>query len=79
LEKPVSLVGDAIDDSTVPGQIVLDPFVGRGTTLIAAEKTDRICYGMEICPRKMDAALRRWQKLTGVNAIRSSSKRTLNP
>ena len=79
LEKPVSLVGDAIDDSTVPGQIVLDPFVGRDTTLIAAEKTDRICYGMEICPRKMDAALRRWQKLTGVNAIRSSSKRTLNP
>src|SRR5207248_1705068 len=46
--KPVALVADAIMDCTARGDLVLDPFAGSGTTVIAAERTGRICYGIEI-------------------------------
>lgn len=48
--KPVALVADAIMDSSARGDIVLDAFLGSGTTVIAAERTARICYGIEIDP-----------------------------
>jgi DNA modification methylase len=66
--KPVALVADTIMDCSKRGQIILDPFLGSGTTLIAAEKTGRICYGIEIDPLYVDVAVRRWQKFTGLEA-----------
>ena len=71
--KPVALVADAIKDCTRRGDIVLDSFVGSGTTLIAAEKTGRIGYGLEIDPLYVDTAVRRWQQLTGGTAVHAES------
>lgn len=73
--KPVSLVADAILDCTARGDIVLDPFLGSGTTLIAAERTGRTCYGMELDPRYVDVIVRRWQSFTGLHAVHESSGR----
>jgi DNA modification methylase len=78
LTKPVGLVADAIMDCTATGEIVLDTFLGNGTTLIAAERTGRICYGIEIASVCLDAAIRRWQKFTGHEAVKAASGRTFN-
>lgn len=67
--KPVALVADAIRDVTKPGEIVLDGFMGSGTTILAAERTKRIGYGIEIEPAYVDVAIRRWEKLTGRQAV----------
>lgn len=67
--KPTALVADAILDVSKPGQIVLDGFIGSGTTLLAAEKTSRRCYGVEIEPGYVDVALRRWIDLTGEQPV----------
>jgi DNA modification methylase len=67
--KPVAMVGAAILDCSKPGEIVLDPFLGSGTTLIAAEKTGRVCYGIELDPAYVDLAIQRWEKLTGKQAV----------
>lgn len=67
--KPVALVADAIRDCSTRGAIVLDCFVGSGTTLIAAEKTGRRAYTMEIDPKFVDTAVRRWESYTGEAAI----------
>ena len=66
--KPVSMVTDAILDCSGRGDIVLDPFLGSGTTLMAAERTGRICYGLELDPLYVDAVIRRWQVYTGGQA-----------
>lgn len=66
--KPVSLVADAIRDCSKRGGIILDPFMGSGTTLIAAQKAGRIAYGMELDPGYVDVAIRRWEALTGNTA-----------
>jgi DNA modification methylase len=66
--KPAEMIADAILDCTAQGDIVLDPFLGSGTTLIAAEKTGRSCYAMELDPRYVDVAVRRWQAFTGSQA-----------
>ena len=71
--KPVELVADAVLDCTSRRDIVLDPFLGSGTTLIAAERTGRICYGVELDPHYVDIAVRRWQTYTGKTAIREST------
>jgi DNA modification methylase len=63
--KPVALIEDALLDVTNRGEVVVDPFLGSGSTLIAAEKTGRICRGIEIDTRYVDVALRRWARLTG--------------
>jgi DNA modification methylase len=63
--KPVALVADAILDCSARGEIVLDGFLGSGTTLIAAERTGRRCYGLEIDPLYVDLIVRRWQAFTG--------------
>ncbi|GHH09691.1 methyltransferase [Sphingomonas glacialis] len=62
--KPVPLVADAIRDVTNRGHIVLDTFMGSGTTLLAAERTGRIAYGIDIDPGYVDVSIDRWQKLT---------------
>jgi DNA modification methylase len=63
--KPVALVADAIKDCSRRNGIVLDPFVGSGTTLIAAERTGRRARGIEIDPVYVDVAVRRWQTYSG--------------
>ncbi|GLS42573.1 hypothetical protein GCM10007884_05580 [Methylobacterium brachythecii] len=63
--KPVALVGDALRDVSVRGDIVLDPFSGSGTTLIAAERTRRIGRAIELDPVYVDVALRRFADATG--------------
>lgn len=63
--KPVELVEQMVANSSKPGDIVADPFLGSGTTLIAAEKLGRVCYGIELEPRYVDVALRRWAQMTG--------------
>ena len=69
--KPVALVADAILDCTARSDVVLDPFMGSGTTLLAAERVGRSAYGMELEPAYVDVAIRRWQRLTGENAVRA--------
>lgn len=63
--KPVKLVADAILDASARGEVVLDPFLGSGTTLIAAERVGRRCRGIELDPLYVDTIVRRWQALTG--------------
>ena len=63
--KPVAMVADAILDCSSRGDVVLDPFLGSGTTLIAAERVGRRCFGIEIDPAYVDALIRRWQAFTG--------------
>ena len=74
--KPVTLVADAILDSTRRGEIVLDTFLGSGTTLMAAERVGRICYGLELDPLYVDTVIRRWQAMTGEMAIHAETEMT---
>ena len=67
--KPIAMVADAIRDVSNRGQIVLDSFLGSGTTLLAAERTKRIGYGMDLDPLYLDLTIRRWEKMTGQEAI----------
>jgi DNA modification methylase len=68
--KPVDLVMDAMRDCSNAGDIVLDAFLGSGTSLLAAERTGRICRAIELDPLYVDTAVRRWQNLTGRDAVR---------
>jgi DNA modification methylase len=74
--KPVRLVADAILDVTARGDIVVDPFMGSGTTLIAAERVGRIAHGLELDPRYCDAILRRYEALTGDAAVLAATGET---
>jgi DNA modification methylase len=74
--KPVALVADAIMDCSERGGLVLDAFLGSGTTVIAAERTGRVCYGIEIDPVYVDTTVRRWQAFTGQSAVHVLSGRT---
>ena len=67
--KPVALVADAIKDCSRRGGLVLDPFCGSGTILIAAERTGRKARALEIDPAYVDVAVRRWQTYTGKSAV----------
>jgi DNA modification methylase len=69
--KPVLMVSDAILDCTRRNDIVLDPFLGAGTTLLAAERTGRRCYGIELDPVYVDTTVERWQRMTGHKAVNS--------
>jgi DNA modification methylase len=71
--RPVALVADAILDCSARGDIVLDAFVGSGTTVIAAERTGRRCYGLEIDPLYVDTIVRRWQAYCGGRAVHAAS------
>ena len=70
--KPVELVERAIRNSSRPGNVVLDPFGGSGTTLIAAEKSGRLARLIELDPKYVDVIVRRWQDWTGQQATRES-------
>lgn len=67
--KPVKLSATAIENTTNDDDIVLDVFGGSGSTLIACEQLNRICYMMELDPHYVDVILYRWEKLTGRKAI----------
>jgi DNA modification methylase len=71
--KPVALVADAIIDCSHRRGLILDCFAGSGTTLIAAEKTGRRAYAMELDPVYVDTAIRRWQAYTGKEATHAES------
>jgi hypothetical protein len=76
--KPVAMVADAILDCSARGDIVLDAFLGSGTTLIAAERIGRRCYGLELDPAYVDTIVRRWQVLTGGKARHAASGRSFD-
>ena len=75
-QKPVELMRRPILNHTRPGEVVYDPFLGSGTTLVAAEATNRVCYGLEIDPKYMDVIIERWQSFTGKKAILDGDGRT---
>jgi len=74
--KPAALVADAIMDCTDRHDVVLDAFLGSGTTVIAAERTGRRCYGIEIDPPYIDIIVRRWQDFTRGSAVHAVTGRT---
>jgi DNA modification methylase len=77
-QKPVALAERAIGNSSKPGDIVIDLFLGSGSTLIAAEKTGRTCYGMELNPAYVDVIIRRWQNATGQEATLEATGQTFD-
>ncbi len=76
--KPVKMVADAMRDCSKRGGIVLDAFGGSGTTLIAAEQTKRKARLVELDPRYVDVTIRRWQKLTGRDAVSAETGMTFS-
>ena len=76
--KPTILVMDAIKDVSHRGEVVLDCFCGSGTTILAAERTGRLCFGMELDPLYVDVAVRRWQRLTGGSATLEGDNRSFD-
>lgn len=74
--KPVALWAQAITDGSREGELILDPFLGSGTTLIAATQLGRTCYGLEISPAYCDVIVKRWEALTGETAERISREQT---
>ena len=76
--KPVELVERAIRNSSRPGSVVLDPFGGSGTTLIAAEKSGRSARLMELDPKYVDVIVRRWQAWSGQQAVRAADLLTFD-
>ncbi len=69
------MVADAILDCSARGEIVLDAFLGSGTTLIAAERVGRVCLGIEIDPHYVDVAIGRWQNYTWEKAVHAATGR----
>ena len=74
--KPIALVADAIRDVTNRSQIVFDGFMGSGTTILAAERTGRIAYGIEIDPGYIDVTIQRWEKMTKREAVLEGTSET---
>lgn len=76
--KPTKLIADAIVDVTVRGEIVLDGFLGSGTTLLAATRTNRRAFGLEIDPAYIDVSVTRWMDLTGKEVVLESTGETFS-
>jgi DNA modification methylase len=74
-QKPVECMRRPIVNNSAPGEAVYDPFAGSGSTIVAAETTGRVCLAMEIDPRYVDVALRRWQAFTGEPAVLAGEDR----
>jgi len=66
--KPVELIAHAAERALRRGEVMLDPFLGSGTAVIAAEQNGRVCCGTEIDPRYVDVIVKRWQDYTGNEA-----------
>ncbi len=75
-QKPVECMRRPILNNSSPGQAVFEPFMGSGTTLIAAETTSRVCFGIELNPAYVDVAIERWQQFTGANAVLAETGET---
>tara|TARA_R110000868_G_scaffold73791_2_gene213643 strand:+ start:18129 stop:19529 length:1401 start_codon:yes stop_codon:yes gene_type:complete len=71
--KPAEMIADAIKDASKRGGLILDPFLGSGTTVIACEMTGRRCVGMELDPKYVDVIVRRWQAYTGGEAVHAET------
>jgi len=76
--KPVALIADALLDCSARGDVVLDCFLGSGSTLIAAERVGRVCCGIEIDPRYVDVAIRRWQRHSGDQAVHAATRKSFD-
>ena len=72
-QKPVECMRRPIVNNTRPGQVIYDPFLGSGTSAIAAEMTGRLCYGLELNPAYVDVIVRRWELFTGRRATHQAS------
>ena len=77
-QKPVELMRRPILNHTQPGELVFDPFLGSGTTLAAAEVTQRVCYGLELDPKYVDVAVERWHGLSGKKATLEGDGRSFD-
>jgi DNA modification methylase len=77
-QKPLELMRRPILNHTKRGEIVYDPFLGSGTTLVAAELTERVCLGLELDPRYCDVIVQRWQQVTGMEAVLDGTKRSFD-
>jgi DNA modification methylase len=75
-QKPVECMRRPIVNHTKRGDAIYDPFLGSGTTMMAAELAERVCYGIDIDPQYVDVAVIRWQDFTGANAILEGDGRT---
>ena len=75
-QKPIDLMRRPILNHTKVGESVYDPFLGSGTTLAAAEQTQRVCYGLELDPKYADVMVERWQGLSGKKATLDGTGRT---
>jgi len=69
--KPVELITNALVNSSKEEDIILDPFLGSGSTLIACEKSNRVCYGLELDPKYVDVIISRWEGYTGKKATKA--------
>jgi DNA modification methylase len=76
--KPVEMIENAILNSSDKTWLVMDLFLGSGSTLVACEKTNRKCYGMELDPVYCDVIVERWQNYTKKEAVLESTKETYN-
>jgi DNA modification methylase len=77
-QKPVEAMRRPIRNNSRPGQAIYEPFMGSGTTLIAAETTGRVCLGLELNPAYVDVAVARWQRFTGGAAVLDGGGRTFD-
>jgi len=77
-QKPVECMRRPIANNSRLGQAIYDPFLGSGTTLIAAEMTGRVCYGLELNPAYVDVVVRRWQAFTGQTAMHQASRQSFH-
>ena len=77
-QKPVELLRRPILNHTKTGELVYDPFLGSGTTLVAAEMTGRVCCGLELDPKYVDVVVERWQGLNGKKARLEGDSRTFD-
>jgi DNA modification methylase len=71
-QKPVECMRRPMLNNSNPGQAIYEPFLGSGTTLIAAQSSQRVCFAIEIDPLFVDLSIRRWQAFTGEPAMRES-------
>ncbi|MGA9851717.1 MAG: DNA methyltransferase [Gammaproteobacteria bacterium] len=76
--KPVALIADAIMDCSSRGDIILDAFLGSGTAVLAAERTGRICFGIDLDPTYVDTSVRRWQAYTGQIARHAQTNKSFS-
>jgi DNA modification methylase len=76
--KPMLMIADALKDVSRRGDLVFDPFLGSGSTLLAAEETGRICLGVELDPGYVEVAIRRWEKRTRRDAVHADTGQTFS-